>query len=145
MKDEMQNVLEEARMIIPGIQALFGFQTMAVFNERYESLPPSGVWTHLIGLGLLALAMALLMAPASYHRLAERGRITREMIELSSFLITAGMLPLMLAISLDIYVVVLAAIDDMRAAICGALASLLISAILWFIFPIVKLKSKRRK
>jgi hypothetical protein len=59
LKDEMRNVVEEARMVIPGIQALFGFQTMAVFNNRFEDLPQPAVVAYLIGLGLLALAIGL--------------------------------------------------------------------------------------
>jgi hypothetical protein len=135
MKDEMSNVLGEARMVIPGVQALFGFQTMAVFNNRFEDLPDSGVAAYLIGLGLLALSIALLMAPAAYHRIAERGRVSRQMITLCSRLITAGLVPLMLGIALDIYVVTLAALDEARYALCGAVLSLILFALLWFAFP----------
>src|SRR5690242_18672888 len=34
-----QEAIEEARMVLPGIQALFGFQLIAVFNERFRQLP----------------------------------------------------------------------------------------------------------
>jgi hypothetical protein len=30
-----QLLLEECRMVLPGIQALFGFQLIAVFNARF--------------------------------------------------------------------------------------------------------------
>ena len=30
LKDMLRNVLEEARMVLPGIQALFGFQLISV-------------------------------------------------------------------------------------------------------------------
>jgi hypothetical protein len=132
LNDEMSNVLEEARMVIPGVQALFGFQTMAVFNQRFQDLPGSGVTAYLVGLGLLALSIALLMAPAAYHRIAERGCVSRKMIELASRLITAGLVPLML----DIYVVVLAAVDEPQYALCGAIASLVLFTVLWFAFPL---------
>jgi uncharacterized membrane protein len=141
LEDEMRNVVEEARMVIPGIQALFGFQTMAVFNNRFEQLPYSGIIAYLIGLGLLAWAIALLMAPAAYHRLAERGQVSKKMINLSSRLITAGMVPLMLGLAIDIYVVMLAALEDEKISLyCGALA-LCIFSLLWFIFPI-KMRKK---
>jgi hypothetical protein len=136
LKDEMSNVLEEARMVIPGVQALFGFQTMAVFNQRFQDLPPSGVTAYLVGLGLLALSIALLMAPAAYHRIAERGCVSRKMINLASRLITAGLVPLMLGIAIDIYVVALAALDDARLALYGAIVSLVLFTLLWFAFPL---------
>ncbi|TLG71825.1 hypothetical protein [Methylocystis sp. B8] len=30
-----RGAIEEARMVLPGIQALFGFQLIAVFNNRF--------------------------------------------------------------------------------------------------------------
>jgi hypothetical protein len=136
LKEEMQNIVEEARMVIPGVQMLFGFQTIAVFNNRFESLPLSGVYAHMTSLGLLVLSMALLMAPAGYHRLAERGQVSRRMVKLSSRLITAGMVPLMLALTADVYEVVLAAMDDSWIGVVSAAAALGVLLALWFILPI---------
>lgn len=141
LKDEMRNVIEEARMVIPGIQALFGFQTMAVFNSRFEDLPTPAVAAYLIGLGLLALAIGLVMTPAAYHRIAERGRVSRRMIVLSSRLITAGLVPLMFGIALDVYVVCVAAMGDPRLGVAGAAVVLAVFTTLWFVFPI----SRRRR
>lgn len=36
--DTVRNILEEARMILPGVQTLFGFQLIVVFNQRFEDL-----------------------------------------------------------------------------------------------------------
>ena len=38
LKDAVQFALDEARMILPGVQALFGFQLIAVFNQRFDDL-----------------------------------------------------------------------------------------------------------
>jgi hypothetical protein len=138
LKDGMRNMLEEARMVIPGVQALFGFQTMAVFNQRFTDLPASGVAAYLAGLGMLALAIALLMAPASYHRIAERGQVSRRMINLSSRFISLGMIPLMLGLALDIYVVCLATLDDPRLGATVAVLALAVFAAFWFVYPLVK-------
>lgn len=135
LKDEMRNVLEEARMVIPGVQALFGFQTMAVFNNRFEDLPSPGVTAYLAGLVMLAIAIALLMAPAAFHRMSERGQVSRDLIDLSSRLLTWGMAPLAMGLALDIYVVLLAALDDGAEAVGGGIASLLLFALLWFVLP----------
>ncbi|WP_427912527.1 DUF6328 family protein [Ramlibacter sp. MMS24-I3-19] len=143
LKDEMRNVVEEARMIIPGVQALFGFQTMAVFNNRFEDLPQSGVAAYVAGLAMLAVAIALLMAPAACHRMSERGQVSRSLIDLSSRLITWGMLPLMLGLSLDIFVVVLATMDDLRAALVGGVAALLVFSSFWYVMPAVRRRRNR--
>jgi hypothetical protein len=135
LKDEMKNIVEEARMVIPGVQALFGFQTIGIFNDNFEKLPASGVLAHMISLGLLALSVALLMAPAAYHRLAERGQVSRRMITLSSGFITAGMVPLMLALTSDVYELTLLASKDFRISIWSAVATLFVFSSLWFVFP----------
>ena len=36
LETEVEQILEEARMVLPGIQALFGFQLIAVFNQRFD-------------------------------------------------------------------------------------------------------------
>ena len=138
LKDEMRNVVEEARMVIPGVQALFGFQTMAVFNNRFEDLPPSGVAAYVAGLAMLVVAIAMLMAPAACHRMSERGQVSRSLIDLSSRLLTWGMLPLMLGLSLDIFVVVLATMDDAREALVGGVAALLVFSAFWYVLPAVR-------
>jgi len=33
LKDAVQQLLDEARMVLPGIQTLLGFQLIACFNE----------------------------------------------------------------------------------------------------------------
>jgi hypothetical protein len=33
-----QTAIEEARMVLPGIQAIFGFQLIAVFNTKFAEL-----------------------------------------------------------------------------------------------------------
>lgn len=143
LKDEMRNLIEEARMVIPGIQALFGFQTMAVFNNRFAELPDIGRDLYLGALALLVLAMALMMAPAAYHRLAERGQISRQMIDLGSNLLTVALVPLIFAFALDVTVVVLAALDDGKAGIAAGAATVLVLAGAWFAFPLLKKKMDR--
>ena len=39
-RDEVVPMLGEARMVVPGIQSLFGFQLIAVFTEGFRSLAP---------------------------------------------------------------------------------------------------------
>lgn len=145
LADEMRSVVEEARMVIPGAQALFGFQTVAVFNQRYQSLPPAGVWAHLLGLGLLALAIALLMTPAALHRMSERGQVSRSLISISSGLIAAGMASLLLAITLDMYLVCLTALDDQRIALATGGITLLAFAGMWFLFPLLRRRWRQRR
>ena len=142
LKEEMDTTVSEARMVIPGVQSIFGFQTMAVFNNRFEQLPASGVACYIAGLVLLAISIALLMAPAAYHRIVERGRVSRHMTYLASRFISVGMVPLMVGLALDVYVVCLAALDDARMAAAAGVFALVLFAFFWFVFPLVQ-RSRR--
>lgn len=78
------------------------------------------------------------MAPASYHRIAERGQVSRHMIDLSSRFLSFGMIPLSIALALDIYVVCLAALDDARIGAIAAVVALAAFSGFWFAFPLAR-------
>ena len=49
----VSHLLEECRMVLPGLQALFGFQLIAVFSAGFEvQLSPFEQRLHLLALGL---------------------------------------------------------------------------------------------
>ena len=133
--DEAKQVVEETRMVLPGIQALFGFQLIAVFNQRYLQLAESGQRLHLLALVLTAVSVALIMAPAAYHRQAEPRQVSRYFITLTSRLLTVAMLMLALAICLDIYIVsaMILASQAFSALVGLFLFATYIGA--WFVFP----------
>lgn len=65
----ISHLLEECRMVLPGIQALFGFQLIAVFNQPFwDRLDPSHRSLHFTAIFLVVISMALVMTPAAYHR-----------------------------------------------------------------------------
>src|SRR4030095_10641479 len=67
LEQEATFILEESRMVLPGIQALFGFQLIAVFNQGFgEKLAPSEQVLHLLAFALVAVATALIITPAAY-------------------------------------------------------------------------------
>ena len=84
-------------MVTPGIQALFGFQLVAAFNERFRQLGPIEQALHFVALVLVALSAALIMTPAAYHRIAEPGSVSRFFVRLASWFIAIAMVPFLLA------------------------------------------------
>lgn len=134
--------LDEARMILPGIQALFGFQLVAVFNDRFaEVFGAWGQWLHLAALVLVALACALAMTPAAFHRQNDHGKVSRELLDVSSRFIGAAMIPLMAAISIDVGLVTYVVSGTVRASVAFGAACAVVFAALWIVFP----RWKRRR
>jgi hypothetical protein len=67
LEEETKIIIEEARMVLPGIQSLFGFQLIAVFNNRFQNLTGTEQAFHFIALLMVAVAIALIMTPAAYN------------------------------------------------------------------------------
>jgi len=76
--EEIRHVLTEIRMVLPGAQALVGFQLIVMLLQEFDKLPESLKQLHLLSLGLMTLAVILLMTPAAYHRIVLKGENTAE-------------------------------------------------------------------
>jgi hypothetical protein len=136
-----KHVLQECRMVIPGIQALFGFQLIAVFNQGFdEKLSNVGQGVHLVAMTLTALSMAVVMSPAALHRLAEPKEVSERFLWLASNLILAGMVPLAVAIGLDSYVVASIVLGHELPAVVVGIVLMVIFAWLWLLLPVRELR-----
>jgi Family of unknown function (DUF6328) len=129
-------ILEECRMVLPGLQALFGFQLIAVFNETFhEQLSQGQQVLHLAATVLVTVSIALVMAPAALHRQTERHSVSQRFIDVSSRLLLAGMFPLALAIALEAYLVTAVILGEPARAWWVAGALLAVFAALWLGLP----------
>lgn len=137
LEEEATHTTDEARMLLPGVQAVLGFQLVAVTNQRFVLFTPVEQALYLAAFLLLALAMGLIMAPAAYHRQAERGMVTRRFVDLSSMLLTLAMVPLIAAFCLDAYLVARLILEErtMSAIVAGIVAIVL--AGLWYGLPAI--------
>ena len=122
-------------MVLPGIQALFGFQMVAVFSQGFaERLDSGQKQLHLVALALVVAAIALVMAPAAYHRQKDPQRVTERFVRISTRLLLWSMPPLAVAITLDFYIV---ARVILRSPLASILAATLfgVFAMVWFVVP----------
>jgi len=131
---DMRNIIEEARVILPGLQALFGFQTVAVFSERFEDLASFAKACHLGGLVLVIVAVAMVMTPAIYYR-ACRGHANVPMVRVSATMIRGALAPLACGLTLDVFTVFHAVTESLAMSIAVALAVFGLLVGLWFVLP----------
>jgi uncharacterized protein DUF6328 len=128
-------LLDECRMVLPGVQAIFGFQLIAVFNQRFaEDLPDFAQRVHFASLTLVALAAALVMTPAAYHRMTGITHVTRRFLDTSSRLVMSRMVVLAFGLSLDYFVVGWLVFESMAMALAAAVMLAVLTA-LWIAFP----------
>jgi DMSO reductase anchor subunit len=138
IKDKIRHVLTECRVVLPGAQALLGFQFVTTLMEGFEKLPSSSKYVHLLSLVLVALSIILLMTPAAYHRIVERGEETEHFHKFAGRILVAAMVPLALGVSGDLFVVVRKVTESATSATVSAIVSLLFFYGLWFGFTLYR-------
>lgn len=135
LKSKIEQMLTEARVLIPGAQALLGFQLVATLTNSFHELPDSLKYLHAAALGAVAIAAMLLMTPAAVHRIAYDGEDDPVFFRIGSALVIASAAPLAIGIAADIAVVFYKIGQSLPLAIGVGLLALAILIGAWFIFP----------
>lgn len=142
--DQVNTIEQEARMVLPGIQALFGFQLIAVFNQNFSLyLNKAEQIVHLAAILLIVISAILVVAPAAYHRQAKH-KISEHFIELSAKFLAWAMAPLAIGTCLDIYLVSELILHSLLLSLTITLIIFSLYAWIWFIWPkrcAIKLKN----
>jgi len=141
---KVEQMLTEARVLIPGAQALLGFQMAVMLTSGFERIPQSSKLIHVAALCCIALAVILLMAPAAFHRISYGGEDSEEFHRLGTKFVVAAALPIAAGITLDLHVAVTKAVDSaaIGATIAGLAAAILVA--LWYVQPLILRKKHRR-
>jgi hypothetical protein len=134
LRDKIDHVLTEVRVVLPGAQALLGFQFITMLMEGFEKLPTSSKYVHLLSLALIALSTILLISPAAYHRIVEQGEETERLHSFASRMVLAAMVPLALGIAGDLFVVIRKVTGSPAYAATAAILMLMFFYGLWFGF-----------
>jgi hypothetical protein len=138
LHSKIEQMLTEARVILPGAQALLGFQLAIIVTKGFEQLPSASKTVHAVSLGLIALSVILLMAPAAYHRIVYAGEDASEFHKIGGILITAATVPLALGLSADVFVAIA---KIATSATVGAVAAGVVLAgfvALWYVYPLLR-------
>jgi len=133
----IEQMLTEARVVLPGAQALMGFQLSIVLTRSFDDLSEVARAVHAVSLCLVALAVILLMAPAAYHRIVFGGQESEGMHRVGSLMLTAATLPLAGGLAGDLYVVIGKITQSQPAGIGTGIAALLFLIGLWYVIPLV--------
>lgn len=122
-------------MVLPGIQALFGFQLVVVFSPGFsEKLTRPEQLVHFVAITLIAVAVAIIMTPAALHRGTGSKLVTDTFVRLSASLLGWSMAPLALGICLDFYLIARVIIGTRLVALLSV-GLFAIFILLWFVLP----------
>src|SRR5215210_4141547 len=132
---ELIELLNELRVILPGVQFLFAFLLTVPFSQHFSEL--SGLETNVFFVTLLctAIATALLMAPSAQHRVLWREGVREQRLELGNTLTISGLIFLVPAMVGAVFVVA-DFIFGHVASLAVTLVLVLFFALLWFVLPL---------
>jgi Family of unknown function (DUF6328) len=138
----LDQLLQELRVVLPGVQVLFAFLLAVPFSSRFNRVDDFERDVYFVALLLSAVAVALLMAPSIQHRILFRHEQKRYLVTLGSALTIAGMTALALAIVLSLVLVAHFLFGPGAAWTAGGLAFGAF-AVLWYALPIERRISNR--
>jgi len=135
LAQRLKHGLNEARILILGVQVLLGFHLRAPLEPGYERLSPVAHGLKLGGLVLLLVAVALLMAPAAYHRIVDAGYASERVHRFATWTMAVALMPIGLALAADFYVALEGAAASATSALAaGGLAAT--AGALWYALPL---------
>jgi hypothetical protein len=133
---KIDQMLTESRVILPGVQAMLGFQLIVFMSRAFERLPRALQVLHLGGLACSVAAMSLLIAPAAVHRLAFNGNDDPRFHRVGTHFLNVALFPLAVAIAAESFI---AAWQLTKTTVIAATASLIVFSLLigmWYVVPL---------
>lgn len=72
LRQRYKRLLEETRVLLPGVQLFAAFLFTVPFTPRFDELDELGRRAYGVAIGAAILAVVLLTSPIAFHRVAER-------------------------------------------------------------------------
>ena len=132
---QLAELLQELRVVLPGVQVLFAFLLTVPFSARFGELTDTQRSVYVAVLLSTALATVLLMAPTAFHRLRFRRHQKAQIVEVSHRLVIAGLGVLALSVSAAVFLVT-DVVYGRAGGLAAGLSTLAVILVLWWILPL---------
>ena len=132
---ELIELLQELRIVIPGVQVLFAFLLTVPFSQGFTKLSTVQRDVFFATLLCTAAATALLIAPSAHHRLLWRQGVREQRLKMGNALMIFGLAFLVPAMVGVVYVIT-DLIFGLTAALIVTIVMALFFLLLWFILPL---------
>jgi hypothetical protein len=132
---ELAELLQELRVMLPGVQVLFAFLLTVPFSARFGDVTPLQQTVFFGTLLCTALSAGLLLAPSAHHRLLWRRQAREHRLRVANRLAIAGMMLLVVAMVGVMFVIT----DVLFGSAAAAVATTAVSGFflyVWFLMPI---------
>jgi amino acid transporter len=128
---ELIELLNELRIVLPGVTVLFGFLLALPFANGWQRVTPFQRDVFVVAFLSTAVSVAFLTAPSSYHRLRFRHGNKEHMVKVGNRLSIAGIAAS--AVSLEaVVLLVMDSVLSLGAAIAAAVSLFVVLVWLWY-------------
>ena len=131
---ELIELLNELRIVLPGVTVLFGFLLAVPFAKGWSRVTPFERDVFLVAFVAAGVSVAFLTAPSSYHRLRFRTGNKEHLVRRGSRLAVAGIAAFAVALE-AVVLLVFDYVASREAAIAATVCFALFVAVLWFGLP----------
>jgi hypothetical protein len=133
----INDLLQELRVALAGVQLLFGFLLSIIFTDAYRRATDVQHTAHLVAVLFAVVSVALMTAPAAWHRLLFRQGQRAEILRVSNTFAIAGLVCLAAAMSSTVFLLADVVLGDWPAILACAL-TVICFGLLWFGLPLRK-------
>jgi hypothetical protein len=134
---ETIELLNELRVVLPGIQVLLAFLLTAPFNQRFTQLTNGQEASFFTALACTAVSVALLIAPTTFHRIRFRSGDKEFLLKLSNTLMLVGTAFLAVGLSAAVGLVTDLTFGGAWTWVSTGVAAALMAG-LWFVLPLTR-------
>jgi hypothetical protein len=140
----LNELLGELRVALPGVQVLFAFLLAVPFNQGFSKATGFQKDVYLVTLLLTAMATALLIAPSAYHRLEFRQDDKRHIVFVANRFAIVGFGFLAAAMCAAVLLVTDYLFGSTTAVICTAGGAVVLYG-LWYGAPLARRRKRARE
>ncbi len=131
----LNELLQEVRIAQTGVQFLFGFLLSVTFTGRYAAASGFEQAVHLLAVVSAAASVALLTAPAAWHRALFRKKHRPRLIAVGNRLTVAGLACLAVTMTATVLLLFKVVAGPVVATVVTVAAAVAFGA-LWFLLPL---------
>jgi hypothetical protein len=138
----LQEMLGELRVALPGVQVLFAFLLVVPFNQRFADVTDYQRTLYVITMLFTTASTVCLIAPTAHHRLEFRRQDKDQIVKTGNRIVIVGLALLAIAMSGAVLFVTDFLYSTTTSVVLGGAVALTF-ALLWFAIPLRRLGANR--
>lgn len=141
LDQEWNELLQELRVILPGVQVLFAFLLTIPFSSRFNEISGMDRGLYFVAFLSTAIASVLLIAPSVYHRLLWRQHDKEYVLVTTNRFVLSATVFLALSVAAVVFLV-----TDLlyRSAMGAGVAAALTGVMTWFWYGLPLSRRRQR-